>query len=262
MLRTKSLSTLLLCVIALLGGCVTIDTLDPRWPASARDEISVRPSLRQLLANGRELKVVLRVPNAQSSVTSSEKAQAVSDQESMLTAAYDTIEKKLFEAGFVVRDRALLTNLLRGEITTYQEIKTRVDTDLIIDLSSLRFNAIQDRLVTTNYVNQQGVPGTLAEWTPRMGQSVASVQAKIIIVATGEVGGIITLSSPVCGRVSCRYMLQDGYYMYLPQGSQVSVVDDEANKAKVYTWASGTGVGSVADAAERIAEKIVQALQN
>ena len=81
--------------------------------------MSVR--LTQLVHANPALKVVLRVPNAAVNVTQSQGVQTDS-AESLLNSAYDAIEKRLFKAGFVVRDRALLNNLMNEKgITSYEE---------------------------------------------------------------------------------------------------------------------------------------------
>src|SRR6185312_4197161 len=105
------------------------------------------------------------------------------------------------------RDRALLNNLMNEKgITSYKDIQSRVDTDIIIDVSSLRFNHPQDWLFSRSYLTDTGEPGNAG----MVGEAVASVEAKFIIVATGEVGGIVTLHVPICTTINCSFY----YYNY------------------------------------------------
>ena len=68
-----------------------------------QNEVSVSPDLRQFLnTNKQQISVVLRTPR-----TSSYVAQEVQNGE-----LYNTIERKLMNAGFAVRDRALLEKLV------------------------------------------------------------------------------------------------------------------------------------------------------
>ncbi|HEX6550284.1 MAG TPA: hypothetical protein VF117_06385 [Gammaproteobacteria bacterium] len=270
-MRAKLTNTALLICLAFLGGCATTSTLNINhinWPAPQPDEINIRPSLRQLVHDHPTLKVVLRVPNVTTNVTQSQGGQNAGAAEALLNNAYDDIEKRLFNAGFVVRDRALLSNLIneRG-ITSYKDIQSRVDTDLIIDVSSLRFNQPQDWLLTPNYTSDDGVVGNAGT---SMGEAVAYVEAKFIIVESGEVGGIVTLHVPICESVKCSYY---SYYFNDGLGDVQSSFDanstdkgyvafkDQNSGAVVYLWGTGNGPGSINSAADIIAQKIVNALK-
>src|SRR5580698_5022393 len=147
---SRSIPFLMLLCLSACAPVPPVEITQPVWPALPADEIDVHPSLKQLVQANPSLKVVLRVPNVTVNVTQSQ--QANSSPGTNLNGAYDEIEKTLFKAGFVVRDRALLSSLIDKEgITSYQEIQKRVDTDLIIDISTLEFNDPSDALVTRIY---------------------------------------------------------------------------------------------------------------
>ena len=251
----------------LLEGCATsFPITEPDWPAIAPDEVSVRQSLKDLVKTHPSLKVVLRVPNVTTNVTQSQGSQSSTANEA-LGNAYDIIEKKLFNAGFVVRDRALLSSLIDKEgITSYKEIQSRVDTDLIIDVSSLHFNLPQDWATTKNFKGQDGQMTSLGQYSGySMGQAVATVEAKFIIVETGEVGAIVTLRVPVCEHISCTYdYFDDGMgdtNLSMSSTSKYAWVYDQNSQTLTYLWGQGSGPGSMNQAAELIAQKIVDVLK-
>lgn len=268
-MNVRFLRLLPVLVALLLAGCVSTQSFNitrVNWPQAPADEVDVRPTLTQLVKSHPSLKVVLRVPNVTSNVTQAQTAQAGSSEAS-LNGAYDIIEKRLFKAGFIVRDRALLSSLIDKEgISSYQEIQKRVDTDLIIDVSSLKFNDPQDWLITDSYQTDSGDASSAG----KVGEAVASVEAKFIIVATGEVGGIVTLHVPICESVNCTY----SYYNYADDLNGIYNssfkasssdqgylnIQDQNTAANVYLWGGGAGNGGINHAADLIAQKIVSAL--
>ncbi|MGE5625023.1 MAG: hypothetical protein ACM3ZT_05695 [Bacillota bacterium] len=261
-------SLLPLLAASLLSGCVTEQSFNitrVNWPPAPQDEVDVRPTLTQLVKDHPSLKVVLRVPNVTSNVTQAQTAQT-GGSEASLNGAYDIIEKRLFKAGFVVRDRALLSSLIDKEgISSYQEIQKRVDTDLIIDVSSLKFNDPQDWLITDSYQTDTGQTNGA-----KVGEAVASVEAKFIIVSTGEVGGIVTLHVPICQSINCTfsyYNMSDdlnGIYNTTFKANSADQgylnIQDQNTGANVYLWGGGSGNGGLNHAADLIAQKIVEAL--
>ena len=268
-MRLIQAAALLACL--LLSGCATTQNYNitrVNWPPTPADEIDVRPSLTKLVRANPSLKVVLRVPVVSSNVTQSQTGQNGNSDVS-LNGAYDAIEKRLFKAGFVVRDRALLNNLISEKgITSYKDIQSRVDTDIIIDVSSLKFNDPQDWLYSTDYTTDNQEDGGNSG---RVGEAVATVEAKFIVVATGEVGGIVTLHVPICASISCTFNyynfsddLNGVYDIHLTPNSQdqgyAVSKDDQNNVNPIYLWGTGAGPGSVSHAADLIGQKIVDAL--
>ena len=249
-------------LMSLLAGCATapIEIASPAWPPVAADEINVHPTLRQLVEQHPSLKVVLRVPSVTVNVT-----QAQTNNN--LNGAYDEIEKQLFKAGFVVRDRALLSSLIDKEgITSYQEIQARVDTDLIIDVSSLEFNDPQSMVFTKNYLGDGGqLAGFGPDFPYSMGEAVASVEAKFIIVHSGEVAGIVTLHVPLCEHEVCPYeAVEDplnGDSLSAPAQPDHLANFDQNTNTVTYLWSNGTGPGSITEAADLLGQRIVAVLK-
>ncbi len=265
----RSATAFVLAACSLLAGCASTTPIDkPIWPQGSSDEVQVRQSLQQLVREHPNLKVVLRVPNVTTTVTQSAQAQNANSTARILNSAYDEIEKKLFEAGFVVRDRALLTSLLSNEgIASYKEIQSRVDTDLIIDISSLRFNQPEDWVTTKSYLGPSGpavLPFPYEDYS--MGEAVATVEAKFVIVATGEVGGIVDMHVPICSKIPCPFTyFQDDFNstddLYISGADKDSAAYDQASRTLTYIWKTGSGRGSINYAAGAIGDKIANILK-
>lgn len=268
-MKRVSVCAALLVAVFMLGGCASDDIItQPAWPALSADEVVVHPSLQQLLATHHPLKVVLRVPNANNNVTQSQSGQVSGTENAVLNSAYDDIEKRLFEAGFIVRDRALLSTLIQNQgLTSYKEIQSRIDTDLIIDISSMSFNDPGDWLTTNQYTGDNGGQVVATDYNSGanygMGQAVASVEAQFIIVSTGDVGGIVRLEVPLCRQISCKYEYTNdglGDTTFSSLGNQ-SWVFNQNTDTLTYLWATGNGPGTFSQAADLIAKKLVQVLQ-
>lgn len=259
----KLLRLVPLLLLGCLSGCVPVppeEITAPVWPQAPADEIDVHSSLKQLVRENAALKVVLRVPSVTVNVTQSQNSTS-------LNGAYDQIEKALFRAGFVVRDRALLSSLIDKEgITSYQEIQKRVDTDLIIDVSSLAFNDAQNMLISRSYPGPDGQPASFGSDFPySMSEAVATVEAKFIVVNSGEVAGIVTLHVPLCEHVACAFEAvedpNNGYSLASrPQPGEATNFDQATNVAS-FLWSNGTGPGSVSQAADLLGQKIVTVLK-
>jgi len=257
-----------LLMIGALAGCANVTVNNrPNLTEVPRDEINIRPSLTEMVKSHPSLKVVLRVPNVTSNVTQSQGAQpqtTPNDTHISLDSAYDTVEKKLFKAGFVVRDRALLTNLLSKEgITSYKEIQSRVDTDLIIEISSLRFNEQQDWVTTKSYVDANNTPESVAN-SLAIGEAVATVEAKFIIVESGEVGAIVTLHVPLCEHITCTFdydTINEWAQLKSPDHPDIWSDDVSGVYTHTYLWGKGSGSGSINQATDLIAQKIVDVLK-
>lgn len=281
--------TALLAVLAapILAGCVAtvqvepqpeapptpaVQAIEPAWPLLGANDVSVRPSLKQWLKEHPEPKVVLRVPYATTSVTAAQSAAGQSpsggggaEDAIDYNHAYDVVEKTLFKTGFTVRDRALLSNLLKDEkIQSYKEIKARVDTDLIIEISSLRLNDPQDMLRTKEYRAGSSVGNTDNN---NLVQAVARMDGKVVIVESGEVGAILSLRLPICSsRFQCVFNLEQQYGVVPRLGPSGSYVPNPPGQQYFYDigyrWQRGEGANSVDAATSLLAQQLIDALRN
>ena len=101
---------------------------------------------------------------------------------------YNQIEKNLLRAGFTVRDRGLLNNLMTENMTDYKEIGTRIQTDIIIEILyvDLHVNSFMDA------TDESGRNMALAR-TLRLNVQTAEMDCKFIIVEKSVTGAIATL---------------------------------------------------------------------
>ena len=113
----------------LLATCMPFQgTVKPN--VATKNEIVITPELKAILAVNPRPKIVIRVPNPPTNVTEADR----------FNTYINIIEKTFLQQGFVVRDRALLENLMQSGNIDYQGIQKTIDTDLIIDILSLEFN--------------------------------------------------------------------------------------------------------------------------
>lgn len=109
------------------------------------DDIFTKPSLSTILKSSGTLAIVLRVPNSGKDVT--EQQRQVND------SLYNTIEKELAKAGYIVRDRALFAKVLDQESLDYSKIGQLTKTDLILELVSY---STKEKYFTKEYKDEAG----------------------------------------------------------------------------------------------------------
>lgn len=203
---------------SLAAGCAPVHVrVEPRVP---ENELVVKPSLVSFLKSTPEPKIVLRVPVPQGNLTQEEQKNSEA-----LNSVYNVIEKELLKAGFTVRDRALLTEVLRNNPKIdYRAIKEKIDTQLILEIVSLTpwdYSTPEYKRVDTGAAGQAQVPFKLIG---------SRIMAKLIMVETGEIGGIITYYSwPKDWE--CHFVFQEGSEPYYVRVASKSGVPDER-----YSW--------------------------
>lgn len=211
------------CVVLLAAGtaamgCTPLHVrVDPQIP---ENEIVLKPSLSQFVKSTPEPKIVLRVPSPQGNVTQEEQKHSEA-----LNSVYNVIEKELLRAGFTVRDRALLTEVLRNNPKIdYRTIKEKIDTQLILEIVSItpwEYNTTEYKRVDTGAPGQAAVPFKFVG---------SRIMAKLILVETGEVGGIITYYAwPK--NWECYFVFLEGTDPYYVRVASKAGVADER-----YSW--------------------------
>ncbi len=171
--------------LAILSACSGRPPVDvsPQWqPSYETVEGVVSPGLRDFIRSTTAPKVVLRVPNVVNSIIAADTAQNY-----QYDAFYGRLERQLIGAGFLVRDRALLQSLMSSGMTDYAQIGKRIDTDLIIEISSLQMEA--EAQTATTVVDGAGQSHPVYPLT----SSVMRADIRIVQVSTGAVGGLLTL---------------------------------------------------------------------
>jgi len=167
----------------------------------------------------------LRWPDMDVYITTAEPQPPPPHEFGHATSVYNVIEKELLKAGFTVRDRALLTEVLRNNPKIdYRAIKEKIDTQLILEIVSLSpwdYSNAEFKRVDTGAPGQASVPFKLVG---------SRVMAKLIMVETGEIGGIITYYAwPKDWE--CYFVFQEGSDpFYVRVASKAGVVDER------YSW--------------------------
>ncbi len=166
------------------------------------DENIVTRELREYLKKTPSPKIVLKIKEPLGKVSHHELSN------------YITVEKELFKAGFIVRDRMLFQQVLESGGNSYKELKEKVDTDLILEITNLstthrmpiyRKNGEKWRSLT--YEEEQDVQ-KLTEY----GDVVSAIlECKIVLVKSGRIGGMFTIYAAPRGKEVEKY--KSGYYL-------------------------------------------------
>lgn len=149
------------------------------------DDIVKTEPLKKFLSINKNPKVVLRVNEASYTVTENENIDYL----------YNAIENQLLASGFVVRDRQLFNQIIGNKDNNidYEVLKTKSDTDLIIELTKLDpkikystnkyYNKNNDEKIEQSYVHE------------RFG---ASVEFKVVLINTNEFAGVYKFNYTPC----------------------------------------------------------------
>lgn len=193
-MKNAKVSALILSVL-IVAACMPFTGI-VRTDAYSKNEIVITPELRALLKENPRPKLVIRTPNPPTSVTELEK----------FITYINIIEKQLLQSGFVVRDRALLENLMRSGSADYRSIQRTIDTDLIIDILSLSFdipNNVKEFYNATLKRNEKFA--TAANF---INCATAKLECRLTIVEKGQLGGLFTLHASPCDGEGVTFFLQ------------------------------------------------------
>ena len=183
-LNLRSVVAIAIC-LAGLTSCSSLLTVRTQ---PKKNDITISPEMKELkttLQTTHSLAVVLRVPNSSDKVTA--------EQASQNSNLYNRIERNLLKAGFTVRDRGLLENLLKTGQTNYEEIGKTIQTDIIIEIMSLNFG--EDNFVYDVVKKKNQKPIRLMY---PVNPLVAKLDCKLTIVNKGQMGGVLTLYKTAC----------------------------------------------------------------
>lgn len=154
-----------------------------------QNDIYVSPEMKNFSQTHRNPSVVLRVPYVATTVSEGEQKTL-----SKYNNYYNQIEKNLLKAGFTVRDRGLLNNLLSTGQTNYAEIGKKIETDIIIEVLSVDF-AIDNfchKAIIKNSNKEINIPGKI------LNPKIAKLELKFTIVEKGLTGAVLTLYQTPC----------------------------------------------------------------
>jgi len=175
---------LLFPVLLLFFNCTSTKTL--RFTKKA-DDIVKTESLKNFLKENKNPKVVLRVKD------NSYTAKVTEDED--INYLFNAIENELLTQGFIVRDRQLFNQIVENEDNNidYEVLKSKSDTDLIIELTKLDPEV---EYTTNTYYNKNNDPRVEKDYTfKKVG---ASVEFKVVLISTNEFAGIYKFNYTPC----------------------------------------------------------------
>jgi hypothetical protein len=198
-----------------LGGVASAAThvvVEARVP---RPDNVTKPALLTFMKAVTNPTIVLRVPAPQTLVT-----QAQGQQDSVdLGQGYLMIEKELVKAGFSVRDRGLLEQVLRSnQNLDYRAIQQKIDAQLILEIVSIQPRSYgNDAYVEANN-HKEG----------RMKRGVFPIsgwhfESRIVMVNTGEIGGIYSIDVAPAGGLHFLMYGDERVFNATPSGEPVRV---------------------------------------
>jgi hypothetical protein len=172
----------LFCAVLVMSGCVKYVVVEPRMPTA---DAVTQPALQRFMRSVQRPTIVLRVPSPQRQVTQSQAQQG----EAEMSRAYNLIEKELVKAGFTVRDRGLLEEVLRStQNLDYQVIEDKINAQLILEIVSIQARSYKNDEYLR--VKDRGVGRLQKGAFPIDGWQF---ECKVVLVNSGEIGGIYTI---------------------------------------------------------------------
>ncbi len=178
----KNNALILFAFVLIATSCSSSKSI--RFSKKPDDIVKTEP-LKKFLSINKNPKVVLRVNEASYTVTENENIDYL----------YNAIENQLLASGFVVRDRQLFNQIIGNKDNNidYEVLKTKSDTDLIIELTKLDpkikystnkyYNKNNDEKIEQSYVHE------------RFG---ASVEFKVVLINTNEFAGVYKFNYTPC----------------------------------------------------------------
>jgi hypothetical protein len=183
---TKIAALVLLAAILSFSSCAKLYVGNVRPDIAANNEIVFTPELKELLQTKPKPKIVIRVANPSKNVTEADKFNSYINE----------IEKIFVKNNYIVRDRALLENLMREGNIDYKSIKDKIDTDLIIDILTLDFE--KTTLARTFFNKTTEEKESFATELSYVECGIATLECRVTIVDRGQLGGLFTLRTSPC----------------------------------------------------------------
>ena len=178
-----------------------------------KDEKLEKAEKLAFLKNSKNPTIVLRVPNTVSSVVSDNKSMQGS------TNIYNAIEKELFRAGFVVRDRALFEQVLDKnygrDISTgkvdYSKINELTETDLILELSGFEYIPYHQKQFNYTITSGKKKKQKTTDYTLNCSNELTlyglKMEFRLIKVKDNDLVGDYTFNYAPCSNENCYYVI-------------------------------------------------------
>ncbi len=151
-----------------------------------KNEIIVTQSIKDFMAKKSNPSIVLRVPYVEENATTSDTNNYI----------YTAIEKELILAGFNVKDRGLLSEVMnkKRESINYSDIQSLTEADLILELVKINRNI---RYTTNKIITKEGYEKVFNKPITRYG---ASIEFKLIIVKENILAGSYLFYYTPCSK--------------------------------------------------------------
>ncbi|WP_191861055.1 hypothetical protein [Hanstruepera ponticola] len=151
------------------------------------NEIFTTNRLAEFLESNSSPKIVLRTPS---------NTVLTTEEEDDISYLYSAIEKEFLSSGFVVRDRNLFNQVISNNENTvdYAKLKSKTDTDLIIELIKLDTEVIYE---TNKYYTDKGKKGLLDGAYKQYG---AAVEFKVVLIDNNEFAGTYKFNYAPCAE--------------------------------------------------------------
>lgn len=210
-----------LLVGLLVFGSACVYTPKTYFVYEAPNDLVLKGHWQEFLANNPSPKVVLRVPDAPKAITQTEMM--------WYDSFYSSVEKRLLEANFTVRDRSLLKEVLTragGELN-YADIGRKIETDIILEIVNIKLGTWMKGTFVQGYYDASTKTYKIPEPAPAPAPTDvfgAFLEARVIMVSSGEVIGMATLKE----LKSQPWWVPNGsLYVYRP------IKDYEINEADI-----------------------------
>lgn len=187
-----------------ITGCFTTKDL-PSYKTGTisikpkKDDVFTKPSLTNYMKSTKNPTFVLRVPKQIDDILDENKYSK--------SQIYNTIEKELAKADFIVRDRALYQKVLDQNIVSdYSKIKELTNTDLILELvnyENINFN-------TNKYIDAKGRDKTIDGNFTLKG---VKIEFKLIKVKENDLVGSYSFFYSPCSD-GCKYTFDSNGNLY------------------------------------------------
>lgn len=197
------------CCLSLFSCVATKPQLASVQAPVKQNEFIVSNDLRAFLAKSGKKSVVLRTPNRPDNITVAQK-----EQENIV---YNELEKALIGAGFDVKDRASVGNVLGnisrtaqnrdGDIFDYAQIGKLLNVDIFIEITDLSFNVPFEH--RTYKLKSTGVEYRLNNAANVLNTTYAQFSFRLVIAETGSVGGMFTMYQQRCTEGCDFYVLNN-----------------------------------------------------
>lgn len=174
-----------ICILALITfsftSCIRVGTIIFSGRTS---KLSAETNIKTFMAENPNPSIVLRLPKHVQQTTEGEPYQYL----------YNAIENELAIAGFKVRDRGLINQILaKSEASEYSTIKNEIQTDLILELTKMDLGVVHS---TNKFLTHTGEAKDAKQGViTKMG---GAFEFKVVIVKNNSHGGNYTFYYTPC----------------------------------------------------------------